>query len=147
MPRTGARFSSNFSKCSARERDFLENFQDAPHGSAIFFEIFRMLRTGARFCSIWTKIDQRNFEDVSSESAIFEDKHQNDQNAPHGSEILLDWAGDKSMKFRGCLERERDFLQKRMKHFPDAPHRNAIFTDLDENKSTKFRGCLDPERD
>ena len=30
---------------------FLENFQDAPHGSAIFFKIFRMLPTGARFSS------------------------------------------------------------------------------------------------
>ena len=64
MLRAGARFSSKFSGCpaqerdssrfsgcSARERDFLQNFQDAPHRSAIFFKIFRMLGTGARFSS------------------------------------------------------------------------------------------------
>ena len=28
-----------------------ENFQDAPHGSAIFIRIFKMLRKGARFSS------------------------------------------------------------------------------------------------
>ena len=44
MLRTGTRFSSKFSGCSTRERDFLYS-----HGSAIFFKIFRMLRTGARF--------------------------------------------------------------------------------------------------
>ena len=50
--RTGAHFSSKFSACSARERDFLpkfsgcsargrdfsENFQDAPHGSINSFK-------------------------------------------------------------------------------------------------------------
>ena len=51
MLRAGARFSSNF----ARERDFEptidKNFEDAPHGSTISFNILRMLRTGARFSS------------------------------------------------------------------------------------------------
>ena len=55
MLRTRARFSSKFSGCPARKRDFepnkRENFENAPHGSAIFFQIFRMLRTGARFSS------------------------------------------------------------------------------------------------
>ena len=47
MLRTGARFDSKFSAYSrfsskftgrtARERDFLQQFDDAPHGSAIFF--------------------------------------------------------------------------------------------------------------
>ena len=34
--------------------------------------------------------------------------HQNFQNAPHRSAILTDLDEDKSTKFRGCLERERD---------------------------------------
>ena len=64
MLRTGARFSSKFSGCPARERDFERNkrgnFENAPHGSAILnqikeeisrMQIFRMLRTGARFSS------------------------------------------------------------------------------------------------
>ena len=62
--RTGARCCSKFSGRSARERDFHRNFEDAPHGSAIFLKIFRILRTGARFS-------------------------QNFQDAPHGSAILI----------------------------------------------------------
>ena len=42
-------FSSKFPGCSARERDFPNSFQDAPRGSAIFFQIFRMPCAGARF--------------------------------------------------------------------------------------------------
>ena len=38
MLRTGEQFSSGFSGCSARERDFLQEFEDAPHGSATFAE-------------------------------------------------------------------------------------------------------------
>ena len=41
------RLSSKFSGCSAQERDFRPNFQKASHGSAIFFKVLRMLRTGA----------------------------------------------------------------------------------------------------
>ena len=36
-------------------------------------QIFRMLRTGVQFSSIWMKINQRNFEDAPHGSAIFED--------------------------------------------------------------------------
>ena len=38
MLRTGARFCSKFSGCSARERDFFQNFQDALHGDVILNE-------------------------------------------------------------------------------------------------------------
>ena len=52
------------------ERDFLQNFRDALHGSAIFVKIIRILRTGAPFlskfsgCSAW----QRDFERRRRES-------------------------------------------------------------------------------
>ena len=36
MLRTGARFLEKISGCCARTRDFLQHFQDAPRGSAIF---------------------------------------------------------------------------------------------------------------
>ena len=51
MSRAGARFLKI--NC--------QNFPNVPRGSAIFFARFR-----------W-KINRRNFEDVSSESTIFED--------------------------------------------------------------------------
>ena len=60
---------TQFSGCSARQHDFLQNFEDAPHGSAIFFEILRMLRTGVRFsskssgCSAW----EHDFLQMSNE--------------------------------------------------------------------------------
>ena len=86
--RTGARFSSTFSRRSARERDFRQNFQDAPfssksiqdapHGSAIFLKIFRKLRTGARFSS-----------EFSRRSARERDFSQNFQDGPHGCAILI----------------------------------------------------------
>ena len=38
MLRTGALFYSKFRGCSARERDVVQNFEDALHGSAILFE-------------------------------------------------------------------------------------------------------------
>ena len=49
MLRRGARFQPKFSGCSAQECHVHQNFQDAPHGSAILTQIFRMLRTGTRF--------------------------------------------------------------------------------------------------
>ena len=57
--RTGARSCSKFSGRSARERDFHRNFEDAPHGSAIFLKIFRTLRTGARFFSKFSRRSAR----------------------------------------------------------------------------------------
>ena len=53
MLRTGARFSLDFSRCFAREGDFQGNKYEIlgmfrTHGSAIFFKILSMLRTGAR---------------------------------------------------------------------------------------------------
>ena len=47
-----------------------------------------MLRTGARFCLIWTKINRRNFD------VFLKINHQNFQNAPHGSATLLDLEED-----------------------------------------------------
>ena len=57
--------------------DFLQNFQDAPHGRAILFKIFSMLRVGARFSSKFTGRTARErdflqkFEDAPHGSAIF----------------------------------------------------------------------------
>ena len=48
---------------AARERNFIQNVQDAPRMSAIFFQIFRMLRTGARF--------SLKFQDAPHGSALF----------------------------------------------------------------------------
>ena len=76
--RAGARFSSKFSRRWARERNFIQNFQDAPHGSAIFIEILKMLRTRARF-----------FSNFSGRSARERDFSQRFQDAPHGSTILI----------------------------------------------------------
>ena len=78
--RTGARFSYKFSRCSARERDFVQNFQDAPHGSTIFIfiKIFKTLRTGARF-----------FSKFSRRSARERDFSQDFHDAPHGSAALI----------------------------------------------------------
>ena len=58
--RARARRCLEFSGRSARERDFHQNFEDAPRGSAIFLKIFRTLRARANF-----------------------------QDAPHGSAILI----------------------------------------------------------
>ena len=49
--------TTEFPRCSGRERDFIQNFQDAPHRSALLdekslkFEISRMLSTRAQFSS------------------------------------------------------------------------------------------------
>ena len=53
------------------------NSEDAPRGSAVFFNIFEMLRTGARFNS-----------EFSGRSARLRDFLQNFQDAPHGNAIL-----------------------------------------------------------
>ena len=45
--RTGAQCCSKFSGCSARERDFNRNFEDAPLESAIVLKNFKTLRTGS----------------------------------------------------------------------------------------------------
>ena len=63
--RTGVRFSKTNSRRSARERDFVQNFQ----GSA-----------RERDC-------HQNFQDAPHRSAIF---FQNFQDAPHGSAILVE---------------------------------------------------------
>ena len=51
----GLRFSSKFSGCSARERDFERQNDEILRmlrmGTSIFFKLFRMLRTGTRFSS------------------------------------------------------------------------------------------------
>ena len=62
--------------------------QDAPHGSAIFFKMFRTLRTGAQF----KMKSPRKFQD-----------------APHGSANYA--------KCSGCCARERDFIQN-FQHAP-----------------------------
>ena len=123
MLRTGARFSSKFSGCSAREHDFERNND----------EILRMLRTELDFL--------QNFQDAPHGSTMF---HQNFEDAPHGSTIFfiicrmprtgarfffkilrmlrtgtrysfkisrMPRTGARfSSKFSGCSARERDFL-------------------------------------
>ena len=75
--RTGAQFSPIYSTCSALERDFPQDLQDAPQGSAICYKIFRMLRTGAQFFSKFSRCSARkrdllhNFQDAPHRSAIF----------------------------------------------------------------------------
>ena len=41
--------NDDFSVCSIRQRDFIQNFLDDPCGERKNDEILRMLRTGARF--------------------------------------------------------------------------------------------------
>ena len=45
------RFSSKFSGCYARKRDFLQIFHDIPHASTIFFKFFKIFRTEIRLSS------------------------------------------------------------------------------------------------
>ena len=124
MPRTRARFQSKFLGCSARERNDLQNVQDAPHGSAIFFkifrmphfsaiffQIFRMLRTGARFCPEFSRCSARE-----------RDVLQNLQDAPHRSAIfkILRTGARFVSKFSGCSARERDFERRRRESYTEA---------------------------
>ena len=87
--------STRCSESSAQERDAHENFQNAPHGSAIFvknfgsailFKIFRTLRTGARDALHGSAIF---FPKFSGRSARERDFSQNFQDAPHGSAIFI----------------------------------------------------------
>ena len=82
MLRPGAQFALKFSGCSAWERHFPQNVQDAPHGSAIFFKMFRNVQdVSAR---------ERNFFSKCSRSSARE-RHfpQNVQAAPHSSAIFF----------------------------------------------------------
>ena len=63
------------------------NFEDAPHGSAILFKIFRMLRTGTRCSSTFSGCSARERDILLSF-----------QNAPHGSTILNDEVDEGSTK-------------------------------------------------
>ena len=107
---TGVRCCSKFSGRSTRERDSHRDFEDAPHGSTIFFKIFRTLRTGAQFFL--------NFED-----------------APHGSAIFfkifrtLRTAARFFLEFSRCSARERDFDQTRTINFKDVSSESAILKD------------------
>ena len=77
--------------------NFLQSFQDAPHGNADFDE------ETTKFCGCSAR--ECNF-------------HQNFQDAPHGRAIL----NEKMTKFSGCSARDRNCLQ----NFLDAPHGGAI---------------------
>ena len=70
--------------------------QDAPRGSAILFNIFRMLRTGAQFIEIifrMLRTGAKSHSKFSGRSA---------------REIL----NEKTAKFPGCSAPERNFLPK-----------------------------------
>ena len=60
------------------------------------------------------KINRRNFEDVSSGSAIFKPNHQNFQDAPRESAILIDLNEDKIEKKSTILE-DRLKIEKKIK--------------------------------
>ena len=95
MLRTGARFLMKKRR----------NFEDAMHGSAIFTNIFRMLRMGARFCSKFLTC-----------SARARDFRPNFQDAPRGSAFcfkifeMLRTGAQFSSIFSGCSAREPNFL-------------------------------------
>ena len=73
MLRTGTLFASRFPGHP--------NFEDAPHGSAIFLQNFGMLRTGAPFYS--------KFSGCSARERYFERRSpRNLEDAPHGSTIF-----------------------------------------------------------
>ena len=73
---------------SVRERDFVQNFQNALHGSGILFKIFNMLCTGARF-----------FSKFAGRSAWERDVPKI-QDALHGARFFS--------QFSGCSARERN---------------------------------------
>ena len=85
--RTGARFfdeeTTKFRGCSAQEHDFIQNFQDAPHGSAISSSDF----SG---CSAQEHDFLQNFLDAPQGSCSARECGflQNFQDAPHGSAIF-----------------------------------------------------------
>ena len=116
MLRAGAQFSSIFSGCFAQERDFLQNFEDAPHGSAIFIKIFRMLCTGARFFF-------QNVEDAPHRSAIFFNVIFE----------MLRVGARFSMKLSGFSAWERDICP----NLQDAPRKDAILNDNADESYTK----------
>ena len=71
----GARFYQEFSGPSVQESAFIQNLQDAPHGSAIFF--FKIFRTFGR---------TMKFRGCSAREG---DVLQNFQDAPHGGAIFV----------------------------------------------------------
>ena len=123
VSRAGSRFSSKFRGCSAWERNFVQNFQGAPHGSTFFFFFFffRMLRTGARFSSKFSACSARE-----------RDFRQNFPAASHGSAIFSQFSGRSAW--------ERDFPKKKSGHsawqhdlvqnFEDAPQESAGFVKI-----------------
>ena len=79
MLRTGAQFSSIFS----REGDLLQDFQDAPQGSAILNEEVDERITAMTTTMLLERRSRRNVEDAPDSSANFEYDHQNYSNARH----------------------------------------------------------------
>ena len=130
MLRTEAQFSSEFSRCSAQERNFRPYFQR-------FSSILRMLRTGARFSS--------NFQDALHGSAIF--FFQNVEDAPHRSAIffniifeMLRVGARFCMKLSGFSAWERDICP----NLQDAPRRDTILNDNADESYTKASFTNDP---
>ena len=145
MLRTGGPFYSIFSGCSARERDFIQNLHDAvcgsailiqhlqhaPHGSAIFLKIFRMLRTGARFYSTFSGCSarERDFERRSRESYT--------EAIPERSALLSQEATSSEVhrdSFSIATSSTSSFINDQ--NFPNAPHGSAI---LQAMKTIKTR--------
>ena len=88
---------------------FIQHFQDAPHGSIILNEnrrkLLRMLRTGARLSSTFSAFFARERDFI-----------QNVEDAPHGSAMLnifsmLRKGKQLHSKISGCSALERDFIQ------------------------------------
>ena len=119
---------------------FVQDFQNAPHGSAIFFNIFRMLRTGAQFVDARKRDIILNFRDAPHRSAIF---FKNFRMLCTGARfwfdkrlLLTDYRGT---PFKNTiLNKEVDgifrilrtgaqFSIKNHQNVPDAPHGSVIF--------------------
>ena len=123
MLRTGVTFSSKFSGCSTRERDFLPNLQDAPHGSGNLFQIFRMLRTGARFSSTFSRCSarERDFEPKNNEIS-----RMLRAGARFLPNVGMLRAGARfGSEFSGCSAPERDFQS-----FQNVPRGSVILLKL-----------------
>ena len=136
---------------------FSSNFQDAPHGSAIFLEILRMLRTRARFssklagCSAWEQDFDQKSKDAPDRSAIL---------TPLGRRQIdeisrMSRAGGrflkiKASKFAECSARDRNFDPIRTKinrrNLQDASTKSAIFEDTKTSKTSESYECSAGER-
>ena len=115
---------------------FIQNFQDAPQGSAILFEIFRMLRTGARQFS--------KFSGCSAQERDFIENFQ----AEHGSAILNDKVDESytdrlpGYSLKTAMLNDKDDLERST----PVVTVSIAFVDFVVHKASKFSECSARER-